>query len=86
MNNAMAALLLAVLVVSRSLRSKDKEKDVLVPVQGEAEDHLELRVSRMHCSHCVFLISLGIFNNKSYFFPVYSSLSIDFIDCKIGCV
>ena len=60
MNNAMAALLLAVLVVSRSLRSKNKEKDALAPLQGEAEDHLELRVSGMHCSHCVTAIDSAV--------------------------
>ncbi len=56
LNSTMAALLLALLVVSRLLRSKKKKRDALVPLQGMAEEHLELRVSGMHCSHCVAAI------------------------------
>jgi copper chaperone CopZ len=54
LQNVMAALLLALLVVSRLLRDKKKK---LVPLQGAAEEHLELRVSGMHCIHCVAVIN-----------------------------
>jgi copper chaperone CopZ len=53
LNSTMAALLLALLIVSRLLRSKKKK---LVPLQGAAEERLELRVSGMHCTHCVAAI------------------------------
>ncbi|MEA1871473.1 MAG: permease [Candidatus Bipolaricaulota bacterium] len=53
LQNVMAALLLALLVVSRLLRSNKKK---LVSLQGVAEEHLELRVSGMHCNHCVAAI------------------------------
>jgi uncharacterized membrane protein YraQ (UPF0718 family)/copper chaperone CopZ len=53
LNSTMAALLLALLFVSRLLRSKKKK---LVPLQGAAEERLELRVSGMHCTHCVAAI------------------------------
>jgi len=53
LNNTMAGLLLALLVVSRLLRSKKKK---LGPLQGAAEERLELRVSGMHCTHCVTAI------------------------------
>jgi len=57
LQNVMAALLLALLVVSRLLRDKRKGE---ATIRGSTEEHLGLQVSGMHCTHCVAAIDDAI--------------------------
>jgi copper chaperone CopZ len=54
LNSTIAALLLALLIGSRLLHDK-REGDATI--RESAEEYLELRVSGMHCIHCVAVIN-----------------------------